>query len=1045
VPPDTLIEAVWPEAAGAPSGAANALQSLVSRLRRAMADSSAVQQLPGGYRLAVDPRQVDAPRFLDLTAQGRRQLRNGDPEAAARLLRDALSLWRGCPLPDADGAEYVSAIDTRLTQARISAVCDLYDACVQLGTEHELVSQLEQVVAEEPLQEPVTGRLMSALVASGRTADALAAYQRLRTGLAQELGVDPDPQLQQQHLALLRGEPPVRIPVAVEPLSSGLRVPLTSFLGRDEELRQVRELLAAGRLVTIVGPGGAGKTRLSMEAAAGWPAGQGGPVHLVELAPVTAAGDIAQAVLTAVGVREASVMDRRPERRPRTSQDRLYEALQGSRALLVMDNCEHLLDGTAALVTDLLSRCPDLTVLATSREPLGVLGESLCGLSSLGLPAADDDAERALGSAAVELLRQRAAAVSGGFEVTPANVRDVAEIVLRLDGMPLAIELAAARVRVLPVAEIARRLGDRFRLLSGGNRAALPRHRSLHAVVEWSWDLLTESEKLLAERFSAFHGGATEAAVVAVCADALLPADDIPELLLALADKSLLRSVALPQLRYAMLETIREYGRQRLAERAEQHAADTAHARYFADLTQQLEPVLRSREQLTAFAVLREEQDNISAALRFLTATGDLDRAIAMVLARVWFWTMTEDHLEVVTWSDLVLDMPGALEHSWSVYLRAGRAMALLASGALQPDADGERSIDRFRPLVDELRDALPVQWPALEVLGPVLAFFSGDHERGQRWCEQLVQRDDPWIRGAVRVMRANFAENMGDTAAMWVDIDAALLDFESIGDRWGIATTLNSRAWLRSIDSDTAGALADFERAQQQLREMHANEDDLMLLLRLAALRLRLGDLQGARRDLAAASGPQAAGPHAAIRQLLADCITAQVELAAGDAAQALNTCRRLRRQLDAQTGAEWMLGHITAVVRSATAAVALQVGDLELARSDLEAGYQSAADTEDLPILASMGVSVAALAAELGQYRQATRILGAAARLRGGNDFTDPLIARTLQLVRAHWPEDEAAAYQQAKALPVADCIALLDPVALRLPVGAWSGADG
>ena len=418
---------------------------------------------------------------------------------------------------------------------------------------------------------------------------------------------------------------------------------------------------------------------------------------------------------------------------------------------------------------------------------------------------------------------------------------------------------------------------------------------------------------------------------------------------------------------------------------------------------------------------------------------------MAMVLARMWFWTMTEEHLEVLTWTDLVMAMPGAEEHRWSVFLRAGRALALLASGAFDVEPDGGRSTGRFRPLVDELHAAPPVPWPPLEVLGPVLAFFSGDHERGQRWCEELVQADDPWMRGAVRIMRANFAENMGDTAAMWVDIDAALLDFESIGDRWGIATTLTSRAWLRTIDSDPAGALADFERAQQHLREMQANEDDLMLLLRLAGLRLRLGDLDGARRDLVAAAGPDAAGPHAAARRLLAGCITAQVELAAGNAEQAMGICRRLRVELAAQTGAEWMLGHGVAIVLASTAAVALQVGDLELARSDVEQAFRAAASADDLPILANLGVSVAALATELGQYRTAARILGAAARLRGGDDFTDPLITRTLRLVREHWPDGEAAAYQQAKALSVAECTALLDPAALREPVAAVIAVDG
>lgn len=1046
VPAADLLAAVWPGTGSMPTGAANALQSLVSRLRRGLGDPTVVQQVAGGYRLAVPPDRVDACRLLSGAADGNRQLRNGDLAAAVQTLRTTLGLWCGVPLPDADGAEYSLVVTGRLTQARVSAAVDFADAGAGLGIERELVAELEKVLADDPLQEVVVGRLMSVLAVLGRTAEALALYEKLRTGLADELGVDPDPQVQHRHLALLRGETPAAVTSpAPQVLPDNIRVPLTSFLGREDEFRRVRELLRDGRLVTVVGPGGAGKTRLSTEVARSWQAESLGPAWLVELAPVTAELDIPQAVLGAIGLREAAVLDRRPDRRAREPLDRIREALRDVRALLVVDNCEHLLDGTAEVVTDLLSWCPGLTVLATSREPLGVLGESVCALSSLGLPDADDDAAMAMATPAVELLRQRAAAVSGGFEVTNDNVRDVAEIVLRLDGMPLAIELAAARVRVLPVAEIARRLDDRFRLLSGGNRSALPRHRSLQAVVEWSWDLLTDTERLLAERFSSFHGGAGEAAAVAVCSDGRLPAAEIPGLLLALADKSLLQSVPGPRLRYRMLETIREYGRERLAQRGEQQAADTAHARYFAGLTVELEPVLRCREQLTAFAILRDEQDNIAAALRQLGAAGDLDRVVTMALARVWFWTMTEDHLEVINWTDFALALPGAAEHRWAVFLQAGRAMALLASGDLDMDRDGTRSVGPFRTIVDELITAPAVPWPALQVLGPVLAFFSGDHERGQRWCDEMLLTGDPWLRATVRIVRANFAENQGDTAAMRADVDAALVDFESIGDRWGIATTLNSRAWLRSIESDVAGALADYERAQRQLREMQANEEDLMLLLRLAGLRVRLGDLDGARRDLASAALPGPDGSQQVLRLLLADTISARVDLAAGNTTAASETCRRLRTQLDEQPGTEWMRAHLVAVVRAATASVALLLGDLELARTDLEAGYAMAAATDDMPILAAFGVSVGALAAELGQFERATRILGAAARLRGGDDFTDPLIGRTLERVREHWPSGEAAAYREAKSLPVPECIALLDPATLDLPVGAGSAAGG
>jgi predicted ATPase/DNA-binding SARP family transcriptional activator len=574
-----LADAVWGDQR--PGDEANALQSLVSRLRRVLVDSAAVAQVPGGYRLTGVTTDLD--RVTELVQQARTAAVRHDAAGAADLFGQALQLWRGSVLTDAADAEFAAPLVTYWDDVRMQLLAERIAADLTVGATPELVIELEGLARDFPFREEFCGQLMTALAAQGRPAEALAAYDRLRRRLADELGTDPSAELQQAYLALLRADRSEAAPDRAR-RRTNVRASLTSFLGRDDELKRVSALLDSGRLATIVGPGGAGKTRLAAVIATDWADRFSDGVWMVELAPVTDAANLPQAILGSLGIRSNRVLEQGVELHRMATSDRLLDVLSDACCLLVVDNCEHLITDVAELLDTVLARCPDVRVLTTSREPLGIDGEALCSLPPLTLPRPGSSVSEARSFASVQLFSDRAEAVSADFALTDDNCDAVVEIVRRLDGLPLAIELAAARLRVLPVDEVAARLTDRFRLLTGGSRVAMPRHRTLRAVVDWSWDLLTPTERLLAERLSVFPSGATPESAVAICSDDRLSAEDVPDLLGALVDKSLLQVSAEGGVRYRMLETIREYGIERLSERGEVSTVRLAHATFFAAL-----------------------------------------------------------------------------------------------------------------------------------------------------------------------------------------------------------------------------------------------------------------------------------------------------------------------------------------------------------------------------------------------------------------------------------------------------------------------------
>ncbi|HKA10504.1 MAG TPA: BTAD domain-containing putative transcriptional regulator [Candidatus Dormibacteraeota bacterium] len=833
-----LIDGLWGEAA--PPRAANALQALVSRLRAALGPGL-VEARSGGYRLAVAPEAVDALRFERLLAEGRAALAAGDPRRAAELLKAGLALWRGEPLGDLGWADVLRAEMLRLEELRLDASGDRIEAELAGGSHAGLVAELEALVAAYPLNERIRGLHMRALYASGRQADALIAYDQTRTLLREELGADPAPELQRLHIAILRRDASLEGAAAALP-PTNLRAQPTTFVGREELLERLRELLDRSRLVTLVGPGGAGKTRLAAELAASERSRYADGVWMVELAPLSDQADLPQSVLAALGLRERSLLER--GRGPVTEPlDGLLGALAGRRLLIVMDNCEHLVEAAARIADAIVGRCPAVRILATSREPLVVTGETLCPVPSLRLPPEDVAPEDAAGYAAVRLFLDRGSAARPDFALTAHTVAAVVQICRRLDGLPLAIELAAARLRSLSVAQVAERLDDRFALLTGGTRTALARHQTLRAVVDWSWELLDEPERALLRRLSVFAGGATLEAAERACAGVGLARAGILDILASLVDKSLVEAdgVQRDEMRYRLLDTVRAYGAERLREAGETTAVGRAHAEYFCDLAERAEPELRARNQLTWLARLDAEHDNLRAALRWAVDSRDTELAMRLFGALAWYWSLRGRLPEGRSWLRSVMAMPG--EVPALVRARAD-VMAGLWSWAVDSPEAAVAAAGRARALYKQ--SGQPPH-PLLLVVEPLLALLDDDVDRARALADAVLAD-----AGAGEVSHATALLMIGIIESLRGEMDnaeraseEAVVRFRELGERAGLAQALASLAEIAEARGDHHRALAVAEEAVGLARELGAPTEIPVLLAQVGSAQVMTGEVE--------------------------------------------------------------------------------------------------------------------------------------------------------------------------------------------------------
>lgn len=776
---DRLIQDLWGD--HPPGKPAGALQAKVSQLRR-IVGREVVERQPAGYRLRID--HSDAAQFRDLVAQARATT---DPQARADRFAEALNLWRGEAFADFADDEFARPAAHRLSELRLAAVEEQAKAQVEAG-DYSAADDLADVIAEHPLREGLRAAQMRALYLRGRQSEALASYTDLRARLAEELGVDPSPEIRALYESLLRQDPGL----AAEPRGN-LPRPLTPLIGREAALARLAGLSA--RLVTLTGPGGVGKSRLAVEAAGlGSPRNAPDDVWLVELASVRgSAADLAETVAAVLGIRD-SVDSASPGQR-------LATALRDRRMLLVLDNCEHVVDAAAELVGALLRTTRDLRILATSQEPLRLPGETVFAVE----PLPPEDAER--------LFTERATASAPDFT---GDAEAIAEICRRLDGLPLALELAATRVRGLGVRELAARLNDRFAVLTRGSRGAPARQQTLRAVLDWSWDLLSEPERTVLSRLAVHRDSFDLAAAEAVCAG------DVLDLVLRLVDRSLVAVANGPAgIRYRLLESVAAYALERLADPG---ATRARHLRHYLEIAENAQ--LHGAGQRIWLTRLDVEAGNLRAALDEAICRSSAE-AVRLATALSWWWLLRGR-------------------------LTEGRRMLSAVARAAGPDPELTVLNGSFALLTGEQAppdspDSVRARWLRAYSLFSV-GDLTASREMNARALALATAEADEWGIAAALGLRAMLSLVRGDLAGLGRDGRRSAEIFRRLGDRWGEMQTIPPLAALAEIKGDYAEAARRQHEGLAIARELDLQAEVAARLSGLGRLALLERDWQRAR-----------------------------------------------------------------------------------------------------------------------------------------------------------------------------------------------------
>jgi len=857
VPTEQVVDALWGESP--PPHVRNGLQALTSKLRTALGAADLVVLRGAGYVLDLPADAIDLHRYEQLVAAGRAAAAT-DAERAVALLAEADALWRGDALADFAYEEFAQPTVNRLSELRLAVIEERIDLELALGRVDEGIIELEALVTAHPLRERLRGQLMVALYRAGRQAEALQTFQDARHFLGEELGLDPGPELRRIEAAILAQDPALDAPAAAS--SSAARGPrrratvpeaLTPLVGRDDELRELTGLALEQRLISLIGPGGVGKTRLALEVARAESSALVDGGYLVELAPVGDPAGLRAAIASALELPDAG---------------QLAEMIGDREMVIVLDNCEHVIDAAAAVADDLLRHCARLRLIVTSREALRVSGETVWPVPPL---SADD---------AAQLFVARAHAAGAHLDISDDLLPLITDICARLDGLPLAIELAAARSRALPIHQIASRLNDRFRLLTGGSRTALPRQQTLQAVVDWSYELLFDAEQRVFERLSVFPGGCDLATAEAICADDTLAAADIADLIQALVDKSLVVAHHTgDDVRFTQLQTLSQYGHEKLTARGDAKRVRNAMARHYAGLCAESASAYRGDRQRAWLTAIDRDYDNLRAALEWAVANDDAETAMTIAGGTSWPHWLAAMVIEGKRWLDDAFACAGDVDECTRALALTGRGLLDFLAGARDTDDDLEAAIEIFRRHDDIASMALAYSFYAEQPNA------RGDREEARRRRLVVIDfygaaPDDPFelaarsyslgklalldgdlaeaevhyraaATGFARIDRpvmlsmsldvvADFDERAGDHAAAVRALEAAIATNDACGLRGLTGSLLTRLGWALLHEGDLARAETVYERALDSARPLR-NAPVLFLALTGIAVLHRL------------------------------------------------------------------------------------------------------------------------------------------------------------------------------------------------------------
>jgi len=922
---DALIEALWGE--DLPAAPRNAVQHHVARLRGALGSGS-IMASPDGYGLNAS---VDALRFEELLGEARVALREGDARAGAEAIQLALGLWRGQALHGLTDTAWFSAEARRLEGLRVDALEERFEAALALGEHREIVSELRAALEENPLRERLWGQLMLALYRSGRQADALETFQEARRVLAEQLGLEPVPELRRLQEAILEHDPAIgAVPVA--PRRGNLPAPATSFVDREQELAEIIDLLREHRLVTLTGPPGVGKSRLALEVARSLQSEIRDCAWLVDLARAGGAADVVRLVAQALDARGADPLAR------------VIARLRDADAILIFDACEHATEEAGRVASAILRECVGVRVLATSREVLHVVGETRVGVAPLAVP----DAESAGGpGAAVQLFVVRARAARRGFELTAEAAPLVAEISRQVDGLPLAIELAAARVNHLGLKEllalVTRGLANR-----GGRPSPEVARPGLRTLVEWSYDLVHGDEKTLLHELAVHRGGASLASLIALGVRHGLDETTVTYLLGMLVDKSIV-SVSFPddQARYDLLDSVREYVLEQLDATGDLAATRQGHAEYFASLADAARHELRGRDWQLWLKRLAVENDNLWAALTYARTAPAPGIAIRLGAGVGWYFALAERVSEGRRFVELAL-AAASEDAPVDLLIELCGMVCFFATEELDLDAAiaaGERGLT--------LAQAAPASSESvlLRAMLSLALGSAGDHERAASLAEDAragaEAAGSDWDVALTSVLRAMDAARRGDLSTVATAAAQAYHRCEAIGYTAFQVPARLLEAWVAEQRGDTAAAVEAYRDALGLAERAGFADHAALALAGLGANALASNDLHQAeelfRRALATAEAARAPWVVAHARVNLA-----RVLAAAGDT----ETAERLYRNV-----LEWSRTprphqareslNIT-LAGNPEAAARLGLAELAEARGDTLATYELRADSE-------------------------------------------------------------------------------------------------